>query len=44
VGTHRRNWKQTLVSDGHILLRHPNWATAVELANIVATEITLYAE
>ena len=22
-GTHRRNWKQTLVSDGFIILRHP---------------------
>jgi biotin carboxylase len=44
VGQHRRNWKQTLVSDGYILLRHPEWATAVELANIVATEVTMYAE
>ncbi|MSP56618.1 MAG: ATP-grasp domain-containing protein [Myxococcales bacterium] len=44
VGTHRRNWKQTLLSDGHIMLRHPDWATACELSNIVATEITMYAE
>ena len=44
VGAHRRNWKQTLVSDGYILLRHPDWATACELANIVATEVNLYAE
>ena len=43
-GQHRRNWKQTLVSDGFILLRHPDWSKAVELANIVATEITMYAE
>jgi biotin carboxylase len=44
VGAQRRNWKHTLVSDGYILLRHPDWATACELANIVATDVTLYAE
>jgi biotin carboxylase len=44
VGTPRRNWKHTLVSDGFIILRHPDWATAVELANIVATDVTMYAE
>ena len=44
VGAQRRNWKQTLVSDGYILLRHPDWRTAVELANIVATDVTMYAE
>jgi biotin carboxylase len=43
-GQHRRNWKQTLVSDGYILLRHPDWSTTVELSNIVATQITMYAE
>jgi hypothetical protein len=42
VGAQRRNWKQTLVSDGYILLRHPYWATACELANIAATEVNLY--
>ena len=31
-GTPRRNWKQTLVSDGYIMLRHPDWATACKLA------------
>ena len=44
IGAHRRDWKQTLLSDGHILLRHPEWDTANEIANIAATEITLYAE
>jgi hypothetical protein len=43
-GTPRRNWKHTLVSDGCIILRHPDWQVANELANIAATEITLYAE
>lgn len=44
VGTPRRNWKQTLTSDGHIIVRHPNWETTRELANLVANDITLYAE
>jgi len=43
-GTPRRNWKQTLTSDGHILLRHPDWDTACQLAAIAAAEITMYAE
>lgn len=44
IGAQRRNWKNTLLSDGHILLRHPEWDKACELANIVATEVTMYAE
>jgi biotin carboxylase len=43
IGAPRRNWKQTLISDGHILLRHPDWDTACELADIVAREVNLYA-
>jgi biotin carboxylase len=44
IGTQRRNWKQTLTSDGHIMLRHPDWDTACQLAMEVATDITMYAE
>ena len=43
-GTPRRNWKHTLLSDGYLIVRHPDWRTAYELANIAATEITMYAE
>jgi biotin carboxylase len=43
VGAHRRDWKQTLLSDGHILLRHPDWDTTKRLAEIVATDVHLYA-
>jgi biotin carboxylase len=43
-GTPRRDWTQTLISDGHILLRHPDWDTTYELSELVANEITLYAE
>ncbi len=43
-GTPRRNWKQTLVSDGYIMLRHPDWDTTYQLASAAATEITMWAE
>lgn len=44
VGASRRDWKQTLVSDGYLLLRHPDWDTAYELAMEAATDITMYAQ
>ena len=43
-GTLRRNWKHTLLSDGFIILRHPDWRIANQLADIVANDITMYAE
>lgn len=43
-GTNRRDWKQTLVSDGYILLRHPDWDRTYQLAMEAATDITMYAE
>jgi hypothetical protein len=43
VGTPRRNWKATLVSDGFIVLRHPELATTLELADFVGTRVQLYA-
>jgi hypothetical protein len=44
VGAHRRDWKQTLTSDGHIILRHADWDTTYQLAMEAATDITMYAE
>lgn len=43
-GTPRRDWKQTLLSDGHVLVRHPDWDEAYRMAMLAATEITMYAE
>ncbi|CAM2006000.1 ATP-grasp domain-containing protein [Acanthopleuribacter pedis] len=43
VGAKRRNWRQTLLSDGYIMLRHPDLATTLEIAGDVADHITLYA-
>ncbi|MEZ4319405.1 MAG: ATP-grasp domain-containing protein [Myxococcota bacterium] len=43
VGAHRRNWKQTLVSDGFLMVRHPSWDGAMHMAWAAATEVTMYA-
>ncbi len=43
-GTPRRNWKQTLLSDGHVVVRHPQYAEAHRLSFAAATDITMYAE
>jgi biotin carboxylase len=42
-GQQRRNWKNTLLSDGHLLVRHPDWATAYKMSFAAATDVTLYA-
>jgi biotin carboxylase len=42
-GTHRRDWKQTLLSDGHVLVRHPEWSEAYRMAFAAATGIKMYA-
>jgi biotin carboxylase len=43
-GTPRRNWLQTLVSDGFVAVRHPDLCVTLGMAEAAATEITLYAE
>jgi len=43
VGTPRRDWKSTLLSDGYITLRHPDWQTTMDLADFVGTELNIYA-
>jgi biotin carboxylase len=43
-GSPRRDWKKTLVSDGYLLLRHPDWDRAYQLAMEAATDITMWAE
>lgn len=43
VGAQRRNWKQTLVSDGFLVVRHPDLASTVEMADEVGTKLQLYA-
>jgi len=43
VGTPRRNWKHTLLSDGFLIVRHPGLEEALHMANIAASEIRMYA-
>jgi biotin carboxylase len=42
-GTPRRNWKHTLLSDGHVLVRHPDWDEAYRMSMLAATRIKMYA-
>ena len=44
VGAKRRDWTQTLVSDGYVILRHPEWGKALAMADAVANEVKLFAE
>jgi hypothetical protein len=43
VGAPRRDWLQTLLSDGFVVVRHPDLATTVEMADLVGTDLRLYA-
>ncbi len=43
VGAERRNWKHTLVSDGFLIVRHPQWDEARRMAFAAATDIALFA-
>jgi len=43
VGAHRRDWLQTLVSDGFLIVRHPDWGAAKRIAYAAATDIQLVA-
>jgi biotin carboxylase len=43
LGAPRRNWKQTLVSDGMIIVRHPDLDRTLEIADRFGTELQMYA-
>jgi biotin carboxylase len=42
-GTPRRDWKATLLSDGYLVVRHPDWNAAQQMAFSAATDVQLYA-
>ncbi|MEL7451600.1 MAG: ATP-grasp domain-containing protein [Pseudomonadota bacterium] len=42
-GAPRRNWKQTLIGDGYLVVRHPNLEKTLEMADQVGTDLTIYA-
>jgi len=44
VGAPRRDWLMTLISDGMVIVRHPDLGACLEIADLVATELQLYAD
>ncbi len=42
-GTPRRDWKATLVSDGYVLFRHPDWDAVRAIARDVQEKVRLVA-
>jgi hypothetical protein len=43
IGAQRRNWRQTLVSDGFVMVRHPDLATTLAIADEIGTHLHLVA-
>ncbi len=43
IGAHRRNWKQTLISDGYLMLRHPDLQACLYMADKVGNHLQIYA-
>lgn len=43
VGQPNRNWLQSIIGDGFVMLRHPELETALHMADRVGTELQLYA-
>ena len=43
IGSPRRDWLKTLVSDGMIILRHPDLERCMEMADRVGTDLQMYA-
>jgi hypothetical protein len=43
IGAPRRNWVQTLISDGYVCVRHPDLQAAMDIADAVGTDLTMYA-
>jgi formate-dependent phosphoribosylglycinamide formyltransferase (GAR transformylase) len=43
VGAERRNWIQTLVSDGYVVVRHPDLQACYEISDAVGTDLQLHA-
>jgi formate-dependent phosphoribosylglycinamide formyltransferase (GAR transformylase) len=43
LGAQRRNWKQTLLSDGYLIVRHPQLDKTLEIADAVGRDLQLDA-
>ena len=43
IGARRRDWKATLISDGYLIVRHPDLETTLAMADRVGTDLKLFA-
>lgn len=43
VGAPRNDWRTSLVSDGFVIIRHPDLDTTVKMADMIASQLQLYA-
>ena len=43
IGAPRRNWVQTLLSDGYVCVRHPDYEAVTEMADAIGTDLNIYA-
>ena len=43
-GQPRRDWKQTQVADGRLIVRHPEWDEVMRMCVSAATDIQMYAQ
>ena len=43
VGAPRRDWKATLLSDGHVMVRHPDLQATLEICDAFGTDVTPHA-
>jgi biotin carboxylase len=43
-GSHRRDWKQVQISDGYLVVRHPEWDRALDMCKAAVTDVKIYAQ
>lgn len=43
IGAHKADWRNSIVADGYVAVRHPELGPAIEMGDRVAREIHLYA-
>jgi biotin carboxylase len=44
IGQPRRDWQATVLSDGIVVVRHPDLATTLDMADRIGVEVRLYAD
>jgi biotin carboxylase len=43
IGTQRRNWKATLLGDGYVMMRSPDYRDLIEMRDVAVNELRMYA-